>query len=142
FALVFAVPSGYSYGAALLLLLALWSLYKDRHADAIWPSLSQSDKGLLAILLGYFVVSAVTIAYLENSAKSLDQSSRALLAIPILIFLVRNAFSIAWMWAGVVIGIVLSVGVAYWQLHVLGEPRAGGFLNIIHFGNIALVFGG
>jgi O-antigen ligase len=142
FVLLFAVPSGYSYGAALLLFAGCWALYKDQKVNNIWSSLSRPDKGLIVILLSYFIVSALTTAYLGNTAKSLDQSSRALLIIPIFFFLVRNVFSLGWMWAGIVGGVVLSSAVAYWQIHILGEPRAAGFLNIIHFGNIALVFGG
>src|SRR5690606_32595458 len=46
-----------------------------------------------------------------------------------------------WLWAGMAIGVILSVGVGWLQLHMLGMDRAEGFLNIIHFGNIALVFG-
>src|SRR5690554_4938841 len=72
FALVFALPSGYSYGAVLLLLTFFWALCKDRRIDPTWRSLSRSDKTLIAILISYFVISAITIIYLGNSIKSLE----------------------------------------------------------------------
>ncbi len=142
FGLMFAVPSGYSYGAGLLLLLSLWC--------AVAPScrplrarvrLSGDDWAVAGALLGYFAVAAASAAWLGNDLQDLDQPLRAALAVPLLWMLLRLPYDLRWLWAGVVIGVALSVLVATWQLHIVRLERAEGFLNIIHFGNIALVFG-
>lgn len=136
FALTFALPSGYSYGASVLLLGGL-AFVAQRPA----MSLSAEDKAVAWVLAVYFLVSLLSILYLDNSTKSLDQSLRCLLAIPILLWMLHVPFQLAALWAGTVLGVVSSVGIAVWQLYGLGYDRAEGYLNIIHFGNIALVFG-
>ncbi|NYT83408.1 O-antigen ligase family protein [Alcaligenaceae bacterium] len=136
FALTFALPSGYSYGATVLLLGGLVYVAK-RPA----MSLSAEDKAIAWVLTGYFLVSLLSILYLQNNTKSLDQSLRCLLAVPILLWMLHVRFHLAALWAATVLGIVSSVGIAVWQLYGLGYDRAEGYLNIIHFGNIALIFG-
>src|SRR5690606_15653053 len=76
-----------------------------------------------------------------NDFYDLDQPLRAALAVPVLWMLLRLPYDLRWLWAGIVVGVALSVGVGWWQLNVLQLDRAEGYLNIIHFGNIALVFG-
>jgi len=137
FALMFAVPSGYSYGAGLLLLASLAGLMKVPAGVA----LAREDRLIVYVLLFYFIVSAVMVAVHGHPLNDLDQSSRALLAVPILLLLYRHPPAPGKVWAGLALGVVLSVPVALWQLYVLHYDRAEGFLNIIHFGNIALVFG-
>jgi len=44
------------------------------------------------------------------------------------------------MWSGMIIGATTVAGVGAWELYVQGALRAEGYLNVIHFGNIALVF--
>ena len=136
FSLMFAVPSGYSYGAMLLLLGGLY--FMVRHP---WPALNGQDKTIIFLLLAVFLWSVFTVWLHGNSLKTLDQTSRLVMAIPIMLLLLAMPPRLPLMWAGVVIGVVLSNGVAIWQLHWLGDNRAAGFLNIIHFGNIGLVFG-
>jgi Lipid A core - O-antigen ligase and related enzymes len=142
FGLMFALRSGYSYGASVLLLLSLWVLFAPscknyRHAG-VW---SREETALAMTLLGYFVVAALSSVWLGNDLNDLDQPLRAALAVPVLWMLVRIPFDLRALWGGAVVGVVLSVGVGWWQLQVLGYDRAEGYLNIIHFGNIALVFG-
>jgi O-antigen ligase len=136
FALTFAVPSGYSYGATLLLGGGLFYVAKR---PAL--SLSTEDKAIAGVLIAYFLVSLLSILYLQNNPKSLDQSVRSLLAVPILLWMLHTPYTIAALWSGVALGVSSSVGIAIWQLHGLGYDRAEGYLNIIHFGNIALIFG-
>jgi O-antigen ligase len=142
FGLMFALPSGYSYGAVLLLLLSFYCgcapACRPYHRAA---PLSREDWAVTWALLAYFLVALAAAAWLDNDFKDLDQPMRAALAVPMLWMLLRLPYELRWLWGGVVIGVTLSVGVAAWQLHVLGLERAEGFLNIIHFGNIALVFG-
>ncbi|NYT63457.1 O-antigen ligase family protein [Alcaligenaceae bacterium] len=136
FALMFAVLSGYSYGAVILLLGSLYFL-----ARRPGLRLSAEDKAIAFSLLGVFLWSLFIMLLHDNDAKTLDQSSRLLFAIPILFLLLAVPPRLPFMWAGVVVGVVLSNGVAAWQIHWLGDDRASGFMNIIHFGNIGLVFG-
>ncbi len=142
FGLMFALPSGYSYGASLLLVLAMWCAWAP--SCRIWRGtarLSSEDWAVAGALAAYFLVALAAAAWLGNDFNDVDQPLRAALAVLPLWMLLRVPFDLRWLWAGVVTGVVLSVGVGAWQLYVLGLPRAEGFLNIIHFGNIALVFG-
>jgi O-antigen ligase len=136
FSLMFALPSGYSYGAMMLLLGSFYFLAKGHSL-----TLSREDKTIIYAFVGLFAWSAFIVLLHDNSPKTLDQTSRFLLAIPVLILLLHIPPRLRLVWAGVVAGIVLSTGIAMWQLQWLNQPRAAGFLNIIHFGNIGLVFG-
>src|SRR5690606_29055824 len=82
-----------------------------------------------------------SITWLGNDFRDLDQPMRAALAVPVLWMLCRMPYDLRWLWGGIVIGVSFSMGVGWWQLHILGMERAEGYLNIIHFGNIALVYG-
>lgn len=143
FGLMFALRSGYSYGAGLLFLLSLWCLTAPscRSYRCAGPQWNREDRALVWTLLAYFLVAAASTAWLQNDFSDLDQPLRAALAVPMLWMLCRVPYDLRWLWSGIVVGVALSVGVGWWQLHVLGMDRAEGFLNIIHFGNIALVFG-
>src|SRR5690606_15619769 len=88
----------------------------------------------------YFLVSLITIAWHGNNYKSLDQSIRPLLAVPILLYLVQADIRTRWLWGGLVCGAMLSVAVALWQQLIEGRDRVEGYLNIIHFGNLALIY--
>src|SRR5690606_38800635 len=70
----------------------------------------------------------------------LDQYSRALLAIPIFLMLLSVTVGLPMFWAAIVLGVVLSAPLAWWQIHIQHMDRAQGFLNIIHFSNLCLVF--
>src|SRR5690606_36847248 len=75
FGLMFALRSGYSYGAARLLMASLWcglapSCMPGRRA---MPGLGREDYILIGVLLAYFAVSVASIAWLENDFRDLDQ---------------------------------------------------------------------
>src|SRR5690554_5137604 len=82
FALTFALPSGYSYGALLLLLISLAFLFT---VPCLRPS--AQDKTLVYLLLAFFTVSLLAFVVHGNPAKTLDQSSRYLLFVPVLLLL-------------------------------------------------------
>ncbi len=136
FSLMFAIPSGYSYGAMTLLLSGVY--FMARHP---LPTLTREEKTIIVSLLAVFLWSVFIFFLHDNNPKPLDQTSRLIMAIPILLMLLAMPPRLPLLWGSVVIGIVLSNGIAVWQLHWLGDNRAAGFLNIIHFGNIGLVFG-
>ncbi len=136
FAAMFAVPSGYSYGGALLLLTSLWLLSRRPGG---W-NLGIQDHLMLGVLFAYFAIPSLMTALLGNNPTDYDQYSRALLAIPILLLLLRVPVRLSLLWAGVILGIVLAAPLAWWQVYFDGWARAPGFLNIIHFSNLCLVF--
>jgi O-antigen ligase len=136
FALMFAVRSGYSYGAGLLLLSSIYFLAQRPRLQ-----LERDDKWLIACLLALCFVGSAIVLWHGNTIKHIDQLSRYALAVPVFLLLLHVPPTLKAVWAGVVLGIVLSVGIAAWQLYGLGHNRASGYLNIIHFGNIGMVFG-
>lgn len=136
FAAMFAVPSGYSYGAVLLLLTGLWLLIQRPGG---W-GLNHPDRLMLAVLFTYFAVPSLMTAVLGNNPTDYDQYSRALLAMPILLLLLKIPVRLPILWAGIILGIVLAAPLAWWQVYFEGWARAPGFLNIIHFSNLCLVF--
>lgn len=136
FSLMFPIKSGYSYGAVILLVSSLYFLAQRPRLQ-----LSGEDKAIAITMLGVFLWSLVIMLVHGNRLNTLDQTSRVLLAVPILLLLLRVPPRLPLLWAGVVVGVVLSNGIAVWQMYWLGDDRASGYMNIIHFGNIGLVFG-
>lgn len=136
FAAMFAVPSGYSYGAVLLLLGSLYYLA----SRPLQASLDCDEWALTATLVAYFAIPSLMTWWLGNNPTDLDQYSRALLVVPIFVMLRSSPIRLPLMWAAIVLGVVLSAPLAWWQVEIIGWGRAPGFLNIIHFSNLTLVF--
>jgi len=137
FSAMFAVPSGYSYGGAILLLASLWM-----RAGRSWSStmLARDDRVLIWALLIYGVVMIAMALLLGHDPRLIDKPVRTLLAVPILLLLLRVPVRQSVMWAGVVIGTIVSAVLAWWETAVRHAGRAGDAMNSIHFGNITLVF--
>ncbi|MGB7399880.1 O-antigen ligase family protein [Castellaniella sp.] len=136
FAAMFAVLSGYSYGGALLLLASLIWLYQRPEKTA----LQADDRRMLAVLALYFIVPTGMTLWLGNNPTDIDQYSRALLAIPIFLLVLAVPVRLSTIWAAIALGVTLSAPLAWWQIHIQHMDRASGFLNIIHFSNLTLVF--
>lgn len=134
-ALVLVAPSGYSYGPALLLLVALAYLFVRPY-----PQLIAADKYLLATLLAYFLVGAVTNVVHHLPSRAYDNFSRFLYAIPVLLLLLRFPIKPIYLWSGVALGALGAGVVAVMDFYVYGELRAGGYNNPIQFGDIAILF--
>jgi len=138
FALALAVPSGYSYGAALLFLTSIFFLFRQGPT----LQLSREDKGLVYVLLSIFLVSLVAFALQGNELKTLDQTSRCLLAIPILLMLLGQPPKLGALWAGMIVAGISAAVVAAWQYHGLDVPRPTGYMtSAIPFGDISLMAG-
>jgi len=135
FSAMFAIPTGYSYGGAILLLAGLWML-----AGRTLPVLERPDRVMIAAMLSYGVIHVVMALCLGNSHSDVDRASRALLIVPVFLLLLRVSIRLWWMWAGIVIGVVLSAVMAWRETVLLGLDRAAGFQDAIHFSNVALVF--
>src|SRR5690606_40519116 len=74
FGLMFALRSGYSYGAAVLLLLGLWCACAPacrayRGSGAASVALSADDRAVIAALLAYFGVALAATAWLGNEDR-------------------------------------------------------------------------
>lgn len=126
-----SVPSGYSVGAALLLLGSAAYLVQGP-----LPKLTLEEKISIAALASFFAV-AVLIYFLHgNPLSTLDIPSRFLLAIPVFLMLIQVPPRLSWVWAGVAVGSYGAGGVALWQLYGLGMDDVDGLTNGVRFGGI------
>jgi len=137
FAAMFVIPSGYSYGGAILLLVSVWMLAGRAWS---WTTLAREDRILAWVLLSYGVVMIAMALLLGHDHRLIDKPVRALLSVPILLLLLRVPVRQAVMWAGIVVGTIASAALTGWEMAVEHADRAGAALNSIHFGNMTLVF--
>lgn len=127
------LPSGYSYGAVLLLLAALASapVWWRRPAPpaAWWLTAAFSCMAALWLL-------DVGAAW---GWGSLDRPAKYLLALPCIFYLMTFEPRASWLWMGVAVGAVGSGLVGLYQALVLALPRANGFTNAIQYGNLSML---
>ncbi len=126
-----SVPSGYSYGASLLLLTSLLYLVRRPALDLTWE-----DKTYVYALVGFFAVAVLIYLLHGNELKTLDMPSRFLLAIPIFLLLMKVPPRLPWFWAGIAVGSYSVCGVAFWQTQILNMRDADGLTNGVRFGGI------
>jgi O-antigen ligase len=88
-----------------------------------------------------FAVALLVFFYHGNRSRTLDGPSRYLLSIPILLLLLKAPPRLTYLWSGLIVGIIASAGVSFWQRYGLDLERAEGFTNAIQFGDIAFVMG-
>jgi O-antigen ligase len=137
FLLTLTVKSGYSYGAALLLLAAVCYL-------ATKPRLpiTHDDGIIVAALTSMFGVALLIYFVHDNEISTLDQASRCLLSVPIMFLLLKFPPRPVCLWSGLALGTIGAGLLAAWQVHWGGLLRADGFVtSAIPFGNIALTMG-
>lgn len=136
FALMLSVPRGYTYGAILLLLCALYaSVYRSL------PDMTAEDKWLVWFLALVFCAGLFSMVYHDNRVRSLDLPTRYLLAVPILFLAQGVGLRLPFIWCGLILGAVSGAGVAYSQLHSMAQARAVGFTGVIQFGDLSLMMG-
>lgn len=136
YAMMLTVLSGYSYGAAMLLVGSLTMLAQGGRGA---HPLSTQDKTLCALLLAFFATTLIAVLWHQDPPKYLDQAIRYLLAIPILIALRRVPIRLEWLWLGLALGLLGAAGIAWWQVHQLQIDRAEGFMtSAIPFADISL----
>ena len=129
------IPSGYSYGAALLLLTALFG------APWWWRECKVSRQSLW-LVLSIVVMGFVWLLDSSDGAwrwGALDRPSKYLLALPCLFFLLAYAPNPRWLWTGITLGALGSGGIALYQIGVLHLPRAAGYTNAIQYGNLSVL---
>ena len=129
------VPSGYSYGAALLLLTALVG------APWWWRACKVSRQSWW-LVLSIVVMGCVWLLDSSDGAwrwGTVDRPSKYLLALPCLFFLLAYAPNPLYLWGGIAVGALGSGVVALNQVGVLHMPRAAGYTNAIQYGNLSVL---
>ncbi|KKW69160.1 hypothetical protein AAV94_01935 [Lampropedia cohaerens] len=132
------MPSGYSWGALLLLVLALGSVHR-------WLPRSFHTVDTGTWLLGATIL-GIGLIWIVQSDPSLgaarwDRFSKLALSLPCLVYAVTYAPSVRSVVWGVAVGCWGAGLIAMWQVYGLGLPRANGHTNAIQFGNLALLLG-
>lgn len=136
FAGMVSVPVGYTVGAAVLLVAALY--FVVRHSV---PALSAQDKSLVWLLVAVFAVGLFSYLYHGNAVRSIDLPSRYLFAAIILLMLLEYPPKLQWLWSGVAVGAMSGAAIAAWQTVGQDLGRAVGFTGVIQFGDLGLMLG-
>lgn len=134
-ALALLVPTGQSYGAALLLVPALAYLLVRP-----FPSLTGPDRYLALTLLAYFLVGAASNWFHDLPYSSFEKPARFLFAIPVLLFLLRFPVKPIYFWSGVACGALGAGLLSAWNFWGQGADRAMGNTHPIQFGDIGMLF--
>lgn len=133
-AIALIVDSGYSIGAVLLMLGGVYGL-----AGRSRPHLERDDYLIMGVLVGFGLVCMLDAWIHQAGSRAFDKPVRFVLA-TLAFFLVRKyPPRLAWLWAGLVVGGVLTGCWASYQKFVMNIDRAGGFTHVIQFGNIAML---
>ena len=132
------LPSGYSWGALLLLLCSLTSV-------ATWwrRPLGAAGAGAWALVGAMALMGLVWAldADAGGSTRHLDRAAKYLAALPCLFFLLAYPPRAGALWWGLVVGATGSGLLALYQADVLGVGRVAGFTNAIQYGNLSLALG-
>lgn len=136
-ALSLAIPSGYSYGAGLLLLGALFFLYHQRRL----LSLPIEFKYVTISLIFFFAVMLISVLVDGGRLSELDRPSRALMVAAMLPLLAVYRVNISVLLSGYAVGTFIALGIAIHDKFVLGYGRAFEDIMPIQSGNIAMSMG-
>lgn len=136
-ALCLSVPSGYSYGPALLFLVGLPVLAIKR-PTVLWQA---EDKWLLwALIYTFFTIILLNVIHTQPLSEY-EQASRFILAMLVLTLALAFPPKAIFWWSGLVFGAVAGGGLAIWQVLSGSHVRAEGFMNAVQFGNLSLLLG-
>jgi len=136
-ALCLSVPSGYSYGPALLFLAGVPVLVIKRPA-AWWQT---EDKWLLwALIYTFFTIILLNVIHAQPLSEY-EQASRFILAMLVLTLALAFPPKAIFWWSGLIFGAVAGGGLAIWQVLSGSHVRAEGFMNAVQFGNLSLLLG-
>lgn len=132
-ALALWLPSGYSWGAVVLLLASLASLHR-------WPR-HRPDRDTLILAATILAMGLVWVLQSDGQGSSArwDKFSKYALALPCLLFAVAYPPSYKALRSGLLVGCLGAGLIALWQVYGQGMDRASGHTNAIQFGNLALL---
>lgn len=136
--LLSSLVTGFGIGLAgfLFLGIALWHWHASRQALAgDWPALRPVVLAF-ATYAGYALFLHLARA---TGWNTVDAPMRMLLALAVVPVLRVAALDARPWWHGACAGALAAAGLAAWERWGAGFERAGGFLNPIVFGNLALV---
>lgn len=136
FAGALILPSGYSWGAVALLLLALVYLgFNFKH-------LSASPKFIVYPVLIYFAATLASyLIFMPQKPIQLDLAGRIVLGLLVAIFLVRKKLNLVNIALAVALGGILAFTIAYYQVNIAQTHlRASGFIHTIMFGQISVLW--
>lgn len=134
-ALALIVPSGYSIGPLLLLLVSISLLFLQSPY-----SLTSKDRWIILTLVVYGVVVG-GLSIIDLGAKGFDRPLRFLLAFPVLLLILRFPPRQTWLWSGLSLGAIGAGSWGLWQRFGNGIERVGGYLHPIQFGNLSMLMG-
>lgn len=150
-----AMPSGYSWGAVLLLVAVLASAPR-------WATSrpSRATLAMAACFLAMAVLWLMELSVLDKGWAALDRPLKFVLAVPCLLFVVWCTPPARALLGGVLVGAALAGVTALMQMEfcsagwppigpldaercwsVMSEGRVSGYTNAIQFGGISLVLG-
>ncbi|MGF1758122.1 O-antigen ligase family protein [Photobacterium sagamiensis] len=135
--LCLTVDGGYNLIPMLLLVLALPLLFRAKKTP-----LTQELKWLIAAFFGYFILFPISVYFDGGRFSDIDQASRAVMAVIILLLLLRYPPKFGWLLNSFAAGSLASGAVAIHQVLLLNQPRAfAAYINAIQGGNIAMSLG-
>ena len=136
-ALAVVLPSGYSIGALLLLVLSVsWVRVRD------FPHLGSAESWVVSVMVAYSLVWMVEAMLRGRGIDALDQPSRLLFASLCLVVFTKYRLDWGVVWVGIALGSIGGCIVALWQTGLEGAPRASGFVGPEHLGNLGALFFG
>lgn len=136
FFLSIGIENGYHYGPGFLFLSSVCLFFLKPK----WSVLNRDDKFLFWMFFS-FSISMFFYACIDIDGKlrDVDLPSKYLLTLPVLFILLTCKDKREWLWYGVISGNFLALPISIYQRYVVGESRASGWENAIHFGNISML---
>ncbi len=117
--LCLSIGKGHNYGPALLLLWSIWMLKETRSA------LSIPQVKIICIVFGaYFLSFLAALIIHGEKASYIDQTSRLIMAIPILLAVVTYRPNIKWIMYSFLIGAFIAGCIALYQTQIQDLTRA------------------
>ncbi|CAJ1772111.1 hypothetical protein PEKONANI_00564 [Aeromonas jandaei] len=137
-ALALTVPSGYSYGPALLAIASLFVFWRKEYLSAM----EKEHKIIASLLLSYFVLFLISVIVDGSSFSQLDRPSRALMAALMIPTLAKHKVKLEVLLCGFASGAVIAACIAIYDKFYLGYERAFDFYSMpIQSGNISMSLG-
>ncbi len=129
------LPSGYSWGALLLLLCTLASA-----RQWLRQPVARNTWWLLASVLAMLAIGLLDVG-VPIELGHFDKPGKYLLALPCIFYALAFPPNPVWLWRGVFAGACGSGLLALYQTAVQQLPRATGYTNAIQYGDLSLLLG-
>lgn len=136
-ALSLAIPSGYSYGPAILLLVSITVFWRPSY----WASMPRDVKILALVFLAYVFVQALSIWLDGGKLREFDRPSRVLMAVITMPLLARYPARLTSLLSGIAVGACIAGTIAIYDKFYMGMERSFGDVMPIQAGNISMTLG-